>query len=243
MKIAKILRFFTLIELLVVIAIIAVIAAILLPALGRARKMARRTSCLNNLKQIGLCSMMYVTDNNGWTVGSYDPRQPGGFGAMLLAELYGPKVKSGKPSSWICTESAAYAPNKSTLIFTYCRLENSFSRTVSGVPLGSFPGDPVPGYGGTNRIYPVKMLRKSSNHVALLDSGWDFNNPGLYPYSQAQAPRDGTPLRFTWLEVFGFWKHAGETTCVLFFDGHGKALKRNDLSQKMLDDPLPPMVY
>jgi len=54
---------FNLIELLVVIAVIAILAALLLPALSKSKEQALRIACLNNLKQLQICSHLYALDH------------------------------------------------------------------------------------------------------------------------------------------------------------------------------------
>ena len=82
-------RDFTLIELLVVIAIIAILAGMLLPALNSARRKVKVTSCLNNLKQMGIAFASYKNDWN-----SFFPRT-GGVASTDLPLWSGPANNNG----------------------------------------------------------------------------------------------------------------------------------------------------
>ena len=95
-----------------VIAIIAILAAMLLPALGKAKDKAKKTCCLNNLRQMSLGLLMYAYDNQ-----DYIPRAESGDAAVwwkiLSPELGGRQLSDyGKVKVYLCPSY----PNKEQLI-------------------------------------------------------------------------------------------------------------------------------
>ena len=128
---------FTLIELLVVIAVVSLLMSILIPALSKARAYAHRIVCCSNLRQLQLCWLTYVDDNDGKVPSNMAAPDAGG-------------VWRSAPDSWIGDSNARLDPDTTGIengaFFTgsynramklyRCGADKSRVRTLAGVELG-----------------------------------------------------------------------------------------------------------
>jgi prepilin-type N-terminal cleavage/methylation domain-containing protein/prepilin-type processing-associated H-X9-DG protein len=194
------LRGFTLIELLVVIAIIAILAAILFPVFAKVREKARQTTCVSNLKQIGLGVAQYTQDYDETLPSGWYPDPSGSNGYYSWNANIVPYIKSSAvfacPSNSHNTE--AYK-NGGTAHDGVTVIHRSYE--VLDTPYSAFPGNSV--------AIKLAAFQTPSSTIGAFDATGDY--PTLNENEVGNA-------------LFG---HIGRPN-FQFIDGHVKSLRPAD---------------
>ncbi len=180
---------FTLIELLVVIGIIAVLAAILFPVFAQAREQARKTKCMNNMKQIYLAFRFYADDWDGWWPAYRMANVPWAIAMTEQGYLTGPYIKKGVPVVAMC-----YCPSDTTLTLSgsagYVGRNNSY--TSYGLNSAYESGKGACAWGPKVDLYvDSKIIEAHSPKVMLVDATASANGGGLVRKDNLLACHNG----------------------------------------------------